>query len=350
MHNPPGDNSPDQSGLAFVTAAPAWTANRGLWSPVEDERLKAAVAQHGARWTTVAADVGTRNGEQCSKRWNDYLNPVLDHGPWSTDEDNTLLDLVISHGHNWKLIADTCHKSRSALSIKNRYGLLARRQRRHINKGQPAWSTMVQRGCPPSVPSLTQGRYFMESIDTTLHAAQSHTNPVNHISDHAQRPPPTSALTPASEGLIVRPDSNTPVQQLNQASLHITDGHGDIAIPSRHHDEIAQHDEETRQFMSCLDWLGLNATVDNLEEATESLGDMMATPERSSRSGRAQISRATEGESSNRTSPGVGVEFSVTCTRAKLKAMVCHAFEGAMLEAAGLSDESEMTVTLRLRR
>ncbi|KAK6825928.1 hypothetical protein PG987_013422 [Apiospora arundinis] len=102
--------------------------------------------------------------------------------------------------------------------------------------------------------------------------------------------------------------------------------------------------------MSCLDWLGLDATADNLEEATESSGDMMATPERSSRSGRAQISLATEGESSNRTSPGVGVEFSVTCTRAKLKSTVCHAFEGTMLEAAGLSDESEMTVTLRLRR
>jgi hypothetical protein len=45
-----------------------------------------------------------------------------------------------------------------------------------------------------------------------------------------------------------------------------------------------------------------------------------------------------------------GVEFSVTCSRSKLKAMVCHVFEGAMSETAGLSDEEPVTVTLRLRR
>lgn len=45
-----------------------------------------------------------------------------------------------------------------------------------------------------------------------------------------------------------------------------------------------------------------------------------------------------------------GVEFSVTCSRSRLKAMVCHAFEGAMSETAGLSEEEPVTVTLRLRR
>jgi hypothetical protein len=45
-----------------------------------------------------------------------------------------------------------------------------------------------------------------------------------------------------------------------------------------------------------------------------------------------------------------GIEFSVTCSRSKLKAMVCHAFEGAMTETAELSEEEPVTVTLRLRR
>jgi hypothetical protein len=36
--------------------------------------------------------------------------------------------------------------------------------------------------------------------------------------------------------------------------------------------------------------------------------------------------------------------------RSKLKAMVCHAFEGAMAETAELSEEEPVTVTLRLRR
>jgi hypothetical protein len=62
------------------------TATTGTWSDTEDERLREAVAKHGPRWMSVAAEVGTRSGEQCAKRWNEYVNPDLDHSPWSTQE------------------------------------------------------------------------------------------------------------------------------------------------------------------------------------------------------------------------------------------------------------------------
>jgi hypothetical protein len=58
----------------------------GTWSSTEDERLRSAVAKHGLRWVLVAAEVGTRNGEQCAKRWNDYVKPDLDHSPWTAQE------------------------------------------------------------------------------------------------------------------------------------------------------------------------------------------------------------------------------------------------------------------------
>lgn len=45
-----------------------------------------------------------------------------------------------------------------------------------------------------------------------------------------------------------------------------------------------------------------------------------------------------------------GMEVSVTCSRSRLKAMVCHAFESAMTETRGLSEEDQVTVTLRLKR
>lgn len=61
-------------------------AATGTWSDAEDERLRAAVAKHGPRWIYVAAEVDTRNGEQCAKRWNDHVNPDIDHSPWSTQE------------------------------------------------------------------------------------------------------------------------------------------------------------------------------------------------------------------------------------------------------------------------
>lgn len=63
--------------------------NTGTWSPEEDERLRNAIARHGTRWVLVAADVSTRNGDQCAKRWNENLNPDLDRSPWSPIEVNT---------------------------------------------------------------------------------------------------------------------------------------------------------------------------------------------------------------------------------------------------------------------
>lgn len=58
----------------------------GNWGPAEDFRLRQAVSKHGLRWVLVADDVGTRNGDQCAKRWKDKLNPELDHSQWSPDE------------------------------------------------------------------------------------------------------------------------------------------------------------------------------------------------------------------------------------------------------------------------
>ena len=52
----------------------------------EDTRLREAVTRSGTRWVAVAADVGTRNAEQCAKRWNDNVNPDLDHSFWSAEE------------------------------------------------------------------------------------------------------------------------------------------------------------------------------------------------------------------------------------------------------------------------
>lgn len=58
----------------------------GNWGPAEDARLRQAVSKYGFRWILVADEVGTRNGDQCAKRWKDNLDPQLDHSQWSPDE------------------------------------------------------------------------------------------------------------------------------------------------------------------------------------------------------------------------------------------------------------------------
>ena len=58
----------------------------GTWLPAEDARLRDAVTRYGTRWARVAGEVGTRTGDQCAKRWNENLNPELDHSPWTPEE------------------------------------------------------------------------------------------------------------------------------------------------------------------------------------------------------------------------------------------------------------------------
>ena len=52
----------------------------------EDEKLREAVELYGARWSKIAEAVGTRNGDQCWKRWYDCLDPRIDKSPWTADE------------------------------------------------------------------------------------------------------------------------------------------------------------------------------------------------------------------------------------------------------------------------
>jgi len=60
--------------------------NKGAWTVSEDERLYSAVKQHGIKWSVVASEVGTRTGDQCSKRWNHTVNPDIDHSDWTLKE------------------------------------------------------------------------------------------------------------------------------------------------------------------------------------------------------------------------------------------------------------------------
>ena len=59
---------------------------QGPWTSEEDNKLRHAVLMHGTKWTKVSEEVGSRNGDQCWKRWHDNLNPEIDHSPWTEDE------------------------------------------------------------------------------------------------------------------------------------------------------------------------------------------------------------------------------------------------------------------------
>ena len=77
------------------------------WTKEEDETLKDAVEEHGAKnWKTISVRLPGRTEVQCLHRWQKVLKPTLIKGPWTGDEDRKVVELVKKYGaKKWSLIA-----------------------------------------------------------------------------------------------------------------------------------------------------------------------------------------------------------------------------------------------------
>ncbi|KAH5254446.1 hypothetical protein HBI67_152120 [Parastagonospora nodorum] len=130
---------------------------KGQWSKSEDELLARAVQEHGQRWTLVANCVESRSADQCAKRWQQSLDPELDHSEWRDEEDRILIEATQQLGRHWKDIQREHFPGRSKNTIKNRYTVLVRR---YQNQG----IFLPSRGSSPS-DSSTPGPLSNYALD-----------------------------------------------------------------------------------------------------------------------------------------------------------------------------------------
>ena len=77
------------------------------WSKQEDDTLKQAVEEHGAKnWKLISTRLPGRTEVQCLHRWQKVLKPTLVKGPWTQEEDRKVVELVEKYGaKKWSLIA-----------------------------------------------------------------------------------------------------------------------------------------------------------------------------------------------------------------------------------------------------
>ncbi|CAD6965099.1 unnamed protein product, partial [Tilletia controversa] len=101
---------------------------RGPWLPEEDDRLRQAIAVSGPKWVHVANSVGTRNSEQCSKRWHDVLDPKICRDSFTPADDERLLQEVKKQGRAWSKLASHTFSGRTGIGLKNRYEYLIRQR------------------------------------------------------------------------------------------------------------------------------------------------------------------------------------------------------------------------------
>lgn len=110
------------------------------WTHQEDLKLNELVETHGLKqWSTIAKALNllhenkkTRKGKHCRERWYNHLNPEINKGEWTYEEDILLLQQQKITGNKWSSISRLL-KGRTENSVKNRWNSLIKNAKHDLN-------------------------------------------------------------------------------------------------------------------------------------------------------------------------------------------------------------------------
>jgi myb proto-oncogene protein len=94
---------------------------KGPWSKEEDNTIIDLVEKYGPKkWSTISQHLPGRIGKQCRERWHNHLNPGINKNAWTQEEELTLIRAHQIYGNKWAELMKFL-PGRSDNSIKNHW-------------------------------------------------------------------------------------------------------------------------------------------------------------------------------------------------------------------------------------
>ncbi|GMF44675.1 unnamed protein product [Phytophthora fragariaefolia] len=93
---------------------------KGHWSFEEDQVLEYLVTQGCNNWGQIAERIPGRTPKQCRERWKNHLDPAINKGPYTEEEDSVILTAQARLGNKWSQISQLL-KGRTEDSVKIRW-------------------------------------------------------------------------------------------------------------------------------------------------------------------------------------------------------------------------------------